>query len=143
MYGSTQIEEFSDKSIYFWYNFVEYPNLLFSIYFQYYSSGIFILFQIAAISEQASESDEETTNLEENTTNPLGWKSFDMRSVVSATEDLLQFILSDKGQRVRVYLLRDIISAADAFLEDEVVGCMSKDRLETRGPEVCFILFYN
>ncbi|KAF3446148.1 hypothetical protein FNV43_RR11327 [Rhamnella rubrinervis] len=90
---------------------------------------------IAAISEQASESAEETTNLEENSTNPLGWKSFDMRSVVSATEDLLQFILSEKGQRVRVFLLRDIISAADAFMEDEVAGCMSKDRLETREPE--------
>lgn len=102
---------------------------------------MFILFQIAAISEQASESAEETTNMEENPGNPLGWKHFDMRSVVSATEDLFQFILSEKGQRVRVFLLRDIISAADAFMEDEVVGCMSKEGLEKIEAKVCFTSF--
>lgn len=101
-----------------------------------------VLFQIAAISEQASASAEDPPNLEETTRNPLGWKSFDMCSVVSATEDLLLFILSRKGQRVRVFLLRDIIGAADAFLDDEVVGCMLNDRLKARDSEVCSHSFY-
>lgn len=79
---------------------------------------------IAAISEQASESAEEPPDSEENKQNPLGWKYFDMHSVVSATEDLLHFILSEKGQRVRVFLLREIIEAADAFLDVEVVSCV-------------------
>ncbi|PON73169.1 Protein kinase [Parasponia andersonii] len=90
---------------------------------------------VAAISEQASASAEEPPNLEETTRNPLGWKSFDMHSVVSATEDILLFILSGKGQRVRVFLLRDIIGAADAFIDDEVVGCMSNDRVNARDSE--------
>ncbi|XP_040968935.1 uncharacterized protein slr1919 isoform X1 [Gossypium hirsutum] len=77
---------------------------------------------IAAISEQASESSEEPPKSEEKGSHPLGWKSFDMHAVVAATEDLLLFILSEKGQIVRVFLLRDIIRAADIFLQDEVMG---------------------
>ncbi|CAN1341742.1 Uncharacterized protein sll0005 [Linum perenne] len=79
---------------------------------------------MAAISEQSpSESDDgEAVNSKQDSSNPLGWKSFDMRAVVSATEDLLLFVLSEKGSRVRVFLLRDIVKAADAFLEDEVLG---------------------
>ncbi|KAK9273388.1 hypothetical protein L1049_018198 [Liquidambar formosana] len=65
----------------------------------------------------------------ENSSNPLGWKSFNMRAVVAATEDIFQFILSEKGLRVRVYLLRDIIKAADTFLEDEVVACIFCDNI--------------
>ncbi|KAG4144844.1 hypothetical protein ERO13_D05G064700v2 [Gossypium hirsutum] len=80
-------------------------------------------FQIAAISEQASESSEEPPKSEEKGSHPMGWKSFDMHAVVAATEDLLLFILSEKGQMVRVFLLRDIIRAADIFLQDEVMGC--------------------
>ncbi|TYI80099.1 hypothetical protein E1A91_D05G067600v1 [Gossypium mustelinum] len=80
-------------------------------------------FQIAAISEQASESSEEPPKSEEKGSHPIGWKSFDMHAVVAATEDLLLFILSEKGQMVRVFLLRDIIRAADIFLQDEVMGC--------------------
>lgn len=95
------------------------------------------MFQVAAISEQASESAGETSNVEDNTANPQEWKSFDMRAVVSATEDLLLFILSDKGQRVRVFLLRDIISASNAFIENEVVSCMFNEKLEEREQEVC------
>ncbi|XP_052486692.1 uncharacterized protein LOC105768817 isoform X7 [Gossypium raimondii] len=78
---------------------------------------------IAAISEQASESSEEPPKSEEKGSHPMGWKSFDMHAVVAATEDLLLFILSEKGQMVRVFLLRDIIRAADIFLQDEVMGC--------------------
>ncbi|PKI37124.1 hypothetical protein CRG98_042459 [Punica granatum] len=54
---------------------------------------------VAAISDQASES-AEPSNDEEDSSNSMGWKSFDMRAVVAATEDLLQFILSEKGSRV-------------------------------------------
>ncbi|GMI92427.1 hypothetical protein like AT5G24970 [Hibiscus trionum] len=78
---------------------------------------------IAAISEQASESSEEPPKSNEKGPHPLGWKSFDMGAVVAATDDLLLFILSEKGQVVRVFLLRDIIRAADIFLQDEVMGC--------------------
>jgi hypothetical protein len=46
-----------------------------------------------------------------------------MHAVVDSTEDLLLFILSEKGQRVRVFLLRDIVEAADVFLQDEVIDC--------------------
>lgn len=85
---------------------------------------------IAAISEQASKSTRELPNSEENSSSPLGWKSFDMRAVVSATEDFLQFILSEKGLRVRIFLLRDIIGAADVLLEDEVIGRTPSEKLE-------------
>ncbi|KAK4852962.1 hypothetical protein QYF36_001591 [Acer negundo] len=87
---------------------------------------------IAVISEQAAESTEELPNSEEKFSSILGWKSFDMRAVVAATEDLLLFILSQKGQRVRVFLLRDIISAADAVLQDEVLGCVLDKGIEAR-----------
>ncbi|KAF5743379.1 hypothetical protein HS088_TW09G01447 [Tripterygium wilfordii] len=91
---------------------------------------------ITAISEQASDSGQETPNNGEDTSNPLEWKSFDMRAVVGATEDLLQFILSQKGQRVRVFLLRDIIKAADVFLQDEVIGSFFNENPEARGSTV-------
>jgi aarF domain-containing kinase len=105
-----------------------------------YIKKVSVYFQIAAISEQASKSSGEPPNSEQNSSNPLGWKSFDMRAVVNATEDILQFILSEKGVRVRVFLLRDIIGAADVFVRDEVVGCSPSEKLEaieTSEFEVC------
>lgn len=91
-----------------------------------------ILFQMAAISEQPSKSSGESTNSEDNYSNPLGWKSFDMRAFVAATEDLLLFVLSEKGLRVRVFLLRDIIGAADVFMQDKAVGCIPSENVEAR-----------
>ncbi|XP_030468802.2 uncharacterized protein LOC115687395 [Syzygium oleosum] len=79
---------------------------------------------IVAISEQGSESAEDSKSPGESS-NLLGWKSFDMRAVVAATEDLLLFILSEKGLRVRIFLLRDIIKAADTFMLNQVGGCTS------------------
>ncbi|XP_058222271.1 uncharacterized protein LOC131332209 [Rhododendron vialii] len=87
---------------------------------------------IAAISEQASESASEATKPEDKSSNPLGWKSFDMCAVVSATKGLFQFILSDKGLRVRIFLARDITKAADIFLEDEVVEWIFNDKAQSR-----------
>ncbi|KAI8547672.1 hypothetical protein RHMOL_Rhmol07G0214500 [Rhododendron molle] len=87
---------------------------------------------IAAIAEQASASASEATKPEDKSSNPLGWKSFDMRAVVSATEDVFQFILSDKGLRVRIFLARDIIKAADIFLQDEVVEWIFNDKAQSR-----------
>lgn len=87
---------------------------------------------MAAISEQPSKSSGEPPNAEENSSSPLGWKSFDMRAVVAATEDLLQFILSEKGLRVRVFLLRDIIKATDVLMQDKVVECIPNEKLEAR-----------
>ncbi|CAI9094754.1 OLC1v1030543C1 [Oldenlandia corymbosa var. corymbosa] len=67
---------------------------------------------IAAISQQASETADDSPTL-------IEWKSFNMRAVVAATEDLFEFILSDNGSRIRVYIVKDMIKAADGFLKDE------------------------
>ncbi|XP_059275294.1 uncharacterized protein LOC132029906 [Lycium ferocissimum] len=82
---------------------------------------------IAAISQQASETEGEN---QESYSDPLG--SFDIRAVVSATEDLFQFILSDKGSRVRVFLIRDIVNAADVFYQDEVLDNLLDEKLRAR-----------
>ncbi|KAK6782681.1 hypothetical protein RDI58_020477 [Solanum bulbocastanum] len=82
---------------------------------------------IAAISQQASETEGET---QESYSDPLG--SFDIRAVVSATEDLFQFILSDKGSRVRVFLVRDIVKAADVFYQDEFLNNLLDEKLRAR-----------
>ncbi|XP_011079672.1 uncharacterized protein LOC105163105 [Sesamum indicum] len=89
---------------------------------------------IVAISEQASGTNGTSSEPQEDS-NPLGWKSFNMRAVVAATEDLFQFILSRKGSRVRVFLIRDILKAADTFLEQEVVSCFSDEKVEGAKPE--------
>ncbi|XP_028555032.1 uncharacterized protein LOC110100309 isoform X2 [Dendrobium catenatum] len=78
---------------------------------------------IAAISDLSSEETNESSDSASRATSVRGWKSFDMHSVVAATEDLLCFVLSVKGQRVRVFLLRDIIKVADAFLKEETFRC--------------------
>ncbi|XP_057504638.1 uncharacterized protein LOC130788116 [Actinidia eriantha] len=87
---------------------------------------------ITAISQQAVESAGEVTP-NEKMSNPMGWKSFDMRAVVAATEDLFQFILSDEGFRVRVLVVRDIIIAADTFLQDEVITSIFDEKVQARG----------
>lgn len=83
-----------------------------------------MLFQVAAISAQASET-KRTSN--ENSLNPSNWKSFSMVAVVSATEDLLDFILSEKGLKVQVCLMRDILGAADTFLDQQLVSRFDED----------------
>lgn len=88
---------------------------------------------ITAISEQASEpEDKESNNSAANVSDVKGWKSFDMRAVVSATEDLFQFILSEKGRRVRVFLVQDIIEASDAFLEGEALPCIFDEKQDAK-----------
>lgn len=82
---------------------------------------------IATISQQASETEGET---QESYSDPLG--SFDIRAVVSATEDLFQFILSAKGSRVRVFLIRDIVKAADVFYQDEVLNNLLDEKFRAR-----------
>lgn len=78
---------------------------------------------IAAISEEASDADGENVNSEMRSSIPFRWKSFDMQSVVAATEDLLLFILSEKGLRIRQYLIRDILKAVDSLLQEDLVAC--------------------
>uniref|UniRef100_J3MKK4 ABC1 atypical kinase-like domain-containing protein n=2 Tax=Oryza brachyantha TaxID=4533 RepID=J3MKK4_ORYBR len=75
---------------------------------------------IAAISEQSSGSSNksEDGSGEISAGSTASWRSFDMHSVVAATEDLFNFILSRKGWRVRVFLVQDIIKASDAFLQE-------------------------
>ncbi|KAL3633420.1 hypothetical protein CASFOL_022182 [Castilleja foliolosa] len=89
---------------------------------------------VVAISEQASETEETSSKPQENAPNGLGWKSFNMRAVVAATEDLFQFILSNKGSRVRVFLIRDVLNAADTFLEQKVVSGFSDENIEAPKP---------
>lgn len=55
-----------------------------------------------------------------------------MRSVVAATEDLLIFILSEKGRRVRLHLTRDVLQTVDAFLQDAVVAQNSYEDFNER-----------
>ncbi|KAJ6834206.1 uncharacterized protein M6B38_336185 [Iris pallida] len=81
---------------------------------------------IAAISEESSElaSEVHDDSTSRANTDVPGWKSFDMRSVASATEDLFRFILSEKGRRVRVFLVQDILKASDAFLLEQAFPCI-------------------
>lgn len=89
--------------------------------------------QIAAISEQASES----LNVRTSTFSEPSWKSFDMHAVVSATEDLLHFILSEKGRRVRVFLILDIIKAYNEFLDEQAYPCIFDRKADRNNIEVC------
>uniref|UniRef100_A0A0D9WYJ4 Protein kinase domain-containing protein n=1 Tax=Leersia perrieri TaxID=77586 RepID=A0A0D9WYJ4_9ORYZ len=75
---------------------------------------------IAAISEQSKSSNKSGDGYGdgENASDKPQWRSFDMHSVVAATEDLFHFILSRKGWRVRVFLVQDIVKASDAFLQE-------------------------
>uniref|UniRef100_A0A0A9F9L7 Uncharacterized protein n=1 Tax=Arundo donax TaxID=35708 RepID=A0A0A9F9L7_ARUDO len=73
---------------------------------------------IAAISEQSESSNKSGDGSGENAIGSSYWRSFDMDSVVAATEDLFRFILSRKGWRVRVFLVQDIIRASDTFLQE-------------------------
>lgn len=64
-----------------------------------------------------------------------------MPAVVAATEDLFTFILSEKGSRVRVFLVRDIIAAVDVFLQDEVLNGLFSEKPQPRNrlkSEVCY-----
>ncbi|XP_078162732.1 protein kinase superfamily protein isoform X3 [Carex rostrata] len=94
---------------------------------------------IAAISEQSSQSrtdegEKENENNEGKNSHSgktQGWKSFDMRSVVASTEEFFRFILSEKGWRVRVFLIQDIIKASDAFLQEAASPCFfEKEHLQ-------------
>ncbi|KAM0927670.1 hypothetical protein ACQ4PT_002691 [Festuca glaucescens] len=87
---------------------------------------------IAAISQQASESSNKQGD--ENTASSSEWRSFDMHSVVAATEDLFHFILSRKGWRVRVFLIQDIVKASDAFLQEATFPFIF-DEEETTGEQ--------
>jgi aarF domain-containing kinase len=50
------------------------------------------------------------------------WGFFDMRTVISATSDLFEFILSEEGYRVRVWLVKDIVEAFYIFLDQAAQG---------------------
>lgn len=80
---------------------------------------------IAAISDPSDETTNEPPDSASKAAYAHGWKSFDMHAVVAATEDLLCFVLSVKGQRVRVFLISDIVKAADAFLQEEALLCIN------------------
>ncbi|KAI0497045.1 hypothetical protein KFK09_023373 [Dendrobium nobile] len=90
---------------------------------------------ITAISDLSSEETNESSDSASRATSGRGWKSFDMHSVVAATEDLLCFVLSVKGQRVRVFLLRDIIKVADAFLKEETFRCRDLTQETTKSSQ--------
>lgn len=85
---------------------------------------------MAAISEKPSETDGKVDA--EKSSSPLEWKSFDMHAVVASTEDLFKFIISEKGFRVRLFIVRDILKVADIFLDDQVSSCMYDENLQPR-----------
>lgn len=61
-----------------------------------------------------------------------------MRSVVASTEEFVRFILSEKGWRVRVFLIQDVIKASDAFLQEAAYPCFfEKEHVQESDPEVC------
>lgn len=90
-----------------------------------------LIFQVAAISVQSSQKSGKVDNADKSSSGPLEWNSFDMHAVVASTEDLLKFILSDKGFRVRLFIVRDILKVADVFLEDQVT-CMFDENRQPR-----------
>lgn len=97
------------------------PGVAFGLYivFFYFFLLTSFVFQIAAISEQSSESSSTVgADSSENANGSPEWRSFDMHSVIAATEDLFDFILSRKGWRVRVFLVQDIVKASDVFLQE-------------------------
>lgn len=53
--------------------------------------------------------------------------SFDTRTVVSATADLLQFVLSEQGYRVRVLLVQDIVKTFNLFFDENVWSHINPD----------------
>ncbi|MCO5552338.1 hypothetical protein L7F22_005849 [Adiantum nelumboides] len=82
---------------------------------------------VVAIAEQSSTSGlskdldkvklwSEQDGLNKNTTR--SWGMFDTRTVVSATSDLLEYILSEEGYRVRVLLVQDMVNSFSAFLDE-------------------------
>nr|XP_043608386.1 uncharacterized protein slr1919 [Erigeron canadensis] len=87
---------------------------------------------VVAISEQSSQKAEEVLDAEKSSSRPLEWNSFDMHAVVASTEDLLKFILSEKGFRVRLFIVRDILKVADIFLQDQAAACMFDENLRPR-----------
>ena len=50
------------------------------------------------------------------------WGFFDIRTVISATSDLFDFILSEDGYRVRVWLVKDIVEAFNILFDHAVQG---------------------
>eukprot|EP00250_Pteridium_aquilinum_P014011 c21720_g1_i1 orf=410-2845(-) len=52
------------------------------------------------------------------------WGTFDTRTVVSATSDLFEFILSEDGYRVRVLLVQDIVRWFNTFLDEALWTCI-------------------
>ncbi|KAH7436541.1 hypothetical protein KP509_05G025200 [Ceratopteris richardii] len=64
------------------------------------------------------------------------WGMFDTRTVVSATSDLLDFILSDEGYRVRVLLVQDIVLSLNAFLDKALLASMKHDSYKGNGSSI-------
>ncbi|XP_031483097.1 protein ACTIVITY OF BC1 COMPLEX KINASE 3, chloroplastic isoform X5 [Nymphaea colorata] len=81
---------------------------------------------VMAISESAEPKEkEEKASIHAPTAEE--WKSFDMRAVVLATEDLFNFIFSGQGLRVQIFLCQDIVKAADAFFDPKVLSSFSSE----------------
>lgn len=105
----------------------------------------YIWSQIAAISEQASETGDEQLNHSgmNMSENAGGWKSFNMRTVAAATEDLFHFILSEKGRRVRIFLVKDIVNVADSLIEGEAMACNVPDKAKTKNTSKNEVSFFS
>ena len=91
--------------------------------------NLFSLWQIIAISQESTYSSLQSANgdswagqdgLERGPAR--SWGFFDIRTVISATSDLFEFILSEDGYRVRVWLVKDIVEAFNILFDHAVQG---------------------
>ncbi|EFJ34697.1 hypothetical protein SELMODRAFT_166503 [Selaginella moellendorffii] len=60
-------------------------------------------------------------------------QSFDMRAVASAADDLLAYILSDKGIRVRILLVKDIVKALNALIKESILEFYGLENQRSNG----------
>lgn len=89
---------------------------------------------VMAIAEQSSGTEKDESSKAQDSVESSEVRelvlSFDMRAVATSTVDLLEFIFSGKGERVRVFLIQDIVSAADSFFQQEIINQFNLERIE-------------
>ncbi|CAM8898691.1 unnamed protein product [Rhodiola kirilowii] len=83
------------------------------------------------IGRPKSRHEKDTEELVIHNDGSIRWNRLE-RLVAAISEQSIRFILSEKGSRVRVFLLRDILKAIDAFLEDEVDAYDFDEKIESR-----------
>ncbi|KAH9304656.1 hypothetical protein KI387_009060, partial [Taxus chinensis] len=88
---------------------------------------------VMAIAEQTSATDKDAQSQNNLDSTEAGEcvLSFDMRAVAASTVDLFDFIFSGKGERIRIFLIQDIVNAVDTFLQQEIFSYLYPERSES------------